>query len=74
MSLNKHITRAFVVIMVFLLMGIIDGDLHAQIDLPDDGTVDDTATASINTFIGLGLLVGAFLGIKKLRADHQNQV
>jgi len=70
MSLNKHITRAFVAIMILLLMGVIDGNLYAQIDLPEDGTVDDTATASINGLLGLGLLVGAFLGIRKLRTDN----
>jgi hypothetical protein len=68
MSLNKYIIKVFTIIMILLLMGIIDGDLYAQIPLPDDGTVDDT-TASINGFLGLGLLVGSYLGIRKLRAD-----
>ncbi|WP_156340219.1 hypothetical protein [Nonlabens sp. YIK11] len=59
------------VALVMLVITMIDGDLYAQIDLPDDGNVDDVPMAPINGLIGIAMAVGSYLGYKKLKNNKQ---
>ena len=71
MNYNKYINRFLLVAIVMLVMTIIDGNLYAQIGLPDGGDVNDTPAAPINGLIGIAMAVGSYLGYKKLNNDKQ---
>ena len=54
-----------------LVMTIVDGDLYAQIDLPEGGDLDDeTPMAPINGLIGVAMAIGSYLGYKKLKNNN----
>ncbi len=40
---------------------------QAQIQFPDDDVDDETPTAPIDGFLGLGILAGVYYGIRKLK-------
>jgi len=67
MENNKYIKRILLVAIILVAMTIIDGDLYAQIDLPEDGEVNDTPAASISGLIGIAMAVGTYMGYKKLK-------
>lgn len=69
MNYNQQILRALLFIFLFLFFCIIDGNLYAQIDLPEDGELEDTPAASINSFIGIAMAIGTYLGYKKLKKN-----
>lgn len=64
---NKNILKGSLVVIILLLVMFIDGDLFAQITLPNDGTVNDEPAAPIDGFIGVGIAIGSYLGYRKLK-------
>ena len=66
MKLNKTHYIVLTIIAVILLTSTISyGQGLGDIGFPDD--VDDEVTAPINGLIALGLAVGGYLGIRKVK-------
>ena len=71
MNYNKFLKRFLLVAVIMLVMTIVDGDLYAQIDLPEGGDLDDeTPMAPINGLIGVAMAIGSYLGYKKLKNNN----
>lgn len=64
--LDKKNTLNILILVIFLTVPFIGGDIFAQITLPDDGEVIDAPTAPIGQFIGLAIAIGSYIGFKKL--------
>ena len=62
---KTHYISLIIITVVLLLSTISYGQGLGDIGFPDD--VDDEVTAPINGLIALGLAVGGYLGIRKVK-------
>ncbi|AZQ42844.1 hypothetical protein [Nonlabens ponticola] len=70
MNSNKYLQRFVLVAVILFTMTLIDGDLYAQIGVPEDGDVEDVEMAPIDSLIWIAMGAGAFIGYKKLKKDN----
>ncbi len=60
--------KKYQIVLGFCLMLVTSTTVHAQITFDDD--VDDTTPAApIDGLIGLGVVVGAFYGVRKIKKN-----
>lgn len=65
---EKHLLKF--ILSIFFLFLVCSWDLHAQLpSFMDD--VDDSSPAPINGLIGIGLAIGAYLGVQKLKENSK---
>lgn len=64
-SIDSNRFKIIIVLLVILIIGT-QQELYAQLGVPGGG-VDDAPEAPISSFIGLAIILGSYLGIRKLR-------